>query len=115
MYSYRELSLRGNSLECSGCVELVKPLVALCAPDSSLVSDQRPTHTMHSDQSSASAEAVELVDGATKKEADTNFQPFPLQLARLYLQDNCIDMYGKSVMEGSFEPVVCARALKRYF
>ena len=101
----------GNTLQCDGCVELIRPLVALCDASSALsLSEPTPQHKAHSDvDGSKKLEPNDQMDD--KMEADKVHLPSPL--AKLFLQDNCIDIHGRCVMSGSFETVICARALKR--
>lgn len=105
----------GNTLECDGCVELIRPLVALCDASSALsFSEQTPQHKTQGDlgvDGSKISEQTDQTDDGMKE--DKAHVPSPPPLTKLFLQDNCIDIHGRCVLDGSFETVVCARALKR--
>lgn len=99
----RELSLIGNQLECDGCNEFLRPLVSLidshiAATSTPLI--QTPDHT--------------ITDEAETVQSHPQAPPPLPPLAKLFLQDNCIDVHGECTgMDGVFASVLCMRALKR--
>ena len=132
------LSLIGNELQCSGCSELMKPLVALCESSSfnaiKLDGDEPAAKGVGPGVGAggpASKRADSVSGSTTAKRGSTSGavastskagEPSTYReslslppLARLDLRDNAIDPHGVSVEgEQTFEPVICMRAMKRY-
>ena len=124
----------GNCLECDGFNEFLRPLVSLAEShmdDASapLIQDHVDTNktelTRTQPQAPPHSEAPPHPPDLTSSQAPPTVpQPPPIilqapppmpPLAKLFIQDNCIDVHGECTdMDGVFASVLCMRALKRY-
>lgn len=133
----REISLIGNHLECDGLNEFLRPMVSLAEAYGDATRGSLPQAPLH-----AGTNTTELVRNQPEPQAllppssseapphdfnpsaTTQLQtpptlpqatpPMP-PLAKLFVQDNCIDVHGECTdMDGVFASVLCMRALKRY-
>lgn len=96
----RELSLIGNALTSCGCSELIKPLVALCsATEGTLTPAPAPVSS-------------DNTEGDTTPELVLKPPRPPPALAKLFLQDNSIDLHSPCPKK-SFDSVLCTREIKR--
>lgn len=128
--SCRNISLIGNSLQCKGLIELIRPLVSLCQTAGSSTAtgdahaeetaiskvDTTPSHTPTTKKTAMERE-VEIKAGEAEEGQGSTTLPELLMptLARLDIRDNSIDSHGICVEEQvlTFEPIICMRAVKR--
>lgn len=113
---HRELSLIGNHLECEGINEFLRPLVSVADAHISataplMLQDHYPTNK----KQSPSQEAHPTSSKSTPPPSSAPSHPPMPPIAKLLLQDNCIDSHGECTdIDGVFASVICMRTLKRY-
>lgn len=126
LFYYRALSLIGNSLQCNGCTQLIRPLVSLCESSSFnaiKMDTEGPVSATTKEVESVLAETTpKSIQSAPPKVGEPSPVAEPSTssslppLVRLDLRDNAIDPHGVcNEGEQTFEPVLCMRAIKRYF
>lgn len=123
----------GNRLECDGFNEFLRPLVSLSeshmdATSAPLVQDDVDANktelTRTQPQAPPNSEPPPRPPDSQTQAPPTLPQAMPIvpqapppmpPLAKLFFQDNCIDIHGECTdMDGVFASVLCMRALKRY-
>lgn len=115
----RELSLIGNHLECEGINEFLRPLVSVADAHISAMAplipqDHHPANDKQSIQSQPQEAPPPTSEGTPSPSLAPSHPPMP-PIAKLLLQDNCIDIHGECTdMDGVFASVICMRTLKRY-
>ena len=107
------MSLIGNRLECDGFNEFFRPLVSVADAH---ISVSEPL--VQEDHKTTNAETALPTSPSRPQDAPPSVPPPtppPMPpIAKLFLQDNCIDIHGEcNDMDGVFSSVIAMRTLKR--